>query len=212
MQAIGLTHMGSAGRSQTIDPSRLGPAIMKNVGRIGSMFSAGRCFRQERHETFRFATVGRTEHSGEESSKSIRLFEPVEVHDVETPWKITQISETFSSYDHRLQVLEEQGKLEGYSLNEASRKAFSDFCWRYPWMRRARLVLMENGNLRATWKDEYGAHVGLQFQDSQSIQFVIFGRRKPDGPVQRVSGRVTMDGIMRQINALDVRGVVTHAP
>ena len=212
MQAISLTHMRAAGRRQTFDPSHLGPAIMKNVGRTLSMFSARRRLEQERHETLRFGAGARAEHSGEESSKSIRLLDPVEVHDVETPSKIAQISETFSSYDHRIQVLEEQGRLDGYSLNDASRKAFSDFCWRYPWMRRARLVLMENGNLRATWKDDKGAHIGLQFQNSQSIQFVLFGRRRHDSPVPRVSGRDTMDGIMRQIDALDVRRAVTHAP
>ena len=212
MQAISLTHIGAEARQQTFDPNYLASVIIKDVGRTRSMFSARRRLEQECLETLRFGTVARAEHSGEESSKSIRLFDPVEVHDVEPPWKIAQISETFSSYDHRLQVLEEQGRLEGYSLNDASRKAFYDFCWRYPWMRRARLVLMENGNLRATWKDEYGAHVGLQFQDSQSIQFVIFGRRELDLPVQRVCGRVTMEGIMRQIKALDVRGAVTNAP
>ena len=176
------------------------------------MFSVRYRLKQRRRDPLRFRNAVLAEHSGEESSKSTRIFDSVEVHEAETPSKVAQISETFSSYDHRLQVLEEQARLDGYSLNDASRKAFSEFCWRYPLVRRARLVLMENGNLRATWKDDYGAHVGLQFQDSQSIQFVIFGRRELDWPVQRVCGRVTMEGIMRQIKALDVRGAVTYAP
>ena len=166
----------------------------------------------QRRGPIRFQTVAQRNRSGEELSKPIRLLDSFEVHDADSPSRVAQIYETFSSYDDRLQVLEEQARLDGYSLNDASRKAFSEFCLRYPLMRRARLVLMENGNLRATWKDDYGAHVGLQFQDSQSIQFVIFGRRALDRPVQRVTGRVTMDGIMRQIKALDVRGAVTYGP
>ena len=212
MQAISLTRMSAAGCRAAFDPNHLAPAMMKIVGGTPSLFSAGQRLEKERHDPLRFRIAARTELSGEESSKAIRVFESVEVHDAETPSKVAQISETFSSYDHRLQVLEEQGRLDGYSLNEASRKAFSGFCWRYPWMRRARLVLMENGNLRATWKDDDGAHVGLQFQDSQSIQFVIFGRRRLDSPVPRVSGRDSVDGIMRQIDALDVRRAVTHGP
>lgn len=212
MQAISLTQMGAAGRRQAFDPNQLAASIMKKVRGTPLTISAHHRSELELHDPVWFRSAVATECAWEESSKSIRLLDSFEVHDADSPSRVAQISETFSSYDDRLQVLEEQARIDGYSLNDASRKAFSEFCLRYPLMRRARLVLMENGNLRATWKDNYGAHVGLQFQDSRSIQFVIFGRRALDRPVQRVTGRVTMDGIMRQIEALDVRGAVTYGP
>ncbi len=203
--------MGAVAGHQALDPSHSTLSIVEKV-RGTTTLHARHHAEAQRRGPIRFRTVAQRNRSDEEFSKSIRLLDSFEVHDADSPSRVAQISETFSSYDDRLQVLEEQARLDGYSLNDASRKAFSEFCLRYPLMRRARLVLMENGNLRATWKDDYGAHVGLQFQDSRSIQFVIFGRRALDRPVQRVTGRVTMDGIMRQIKALDVRGAVTYGP
>ena len=211
MQAISFTHMGDSERQQAFDPNHFAPSIMKRVRGTLCTFSAGLHSERKRSGPFRLRTADSTERSGEESSKSIRLPGSVKVHEDETPSKVVQISEIFSSYDRRLRVLEEEARLDGYSLNDASKKAFSVFCWRYPLMRRARLVLMENGNLRATWKDDEGAHVVLQFQNSQSIQFVIFGRRRIDSPVPRVTGRVSMDDIMRHIDALDVRDAMTYA-
>ena len=212
MQAISLTDMGAAGRRQVFDIDQLAASIMKKVRGTPRTLSARHRSELVPHDPVRYRSAVAMERPWEDSSKSIRMLGSADVHDGETPSKVAQISEIFSSYDDRLQVLEEQARLDGYSPNVASSKAFSEFCLRYPLMKRARLVLMENGNLRATWKDDNGAHVGLQFQDSQSIQFVIFGRRELELPVQRVSGRVTMDRIMRQIEALDVRDAVTHGP
>ena len=67
---------------------------------------------------------------------------------------------------------------------------------------------MENGNLRAVWKGENEAHIGLQFINNRSIQYVIFTRREPQSPVSRVSGRDTLDGIKRQIEAFDLKSVL----
>lgn len=212
MQAINLIPMGASERRQAFDPHHFAPSIMKIVRGTPRTYSADRHSQQERRGPFRLRTADSAKRSGEESSRSFRLLDSVQVHDGETLSKVAQFFGTFKSYDRRIGVLEEQARLDGYSLNDASKKAFSVFCWRYPLMRRARLVLMENGNLRATWKDDEGAHVGLQFQNSQSIQFVIFGRRRLDSPVPRVTGRVSMDGIMRQIDALDVRNAMTYAP
>ena len=63
---------------------------------------------------------------------------------------------------------------------------------------------MENGNLRAVWKGANGAHMGLQFLDNRSIQYVIFKQRETSAPVSRVYGRDTMKGISKQIDAFDL--------
>ncbi len=75
-------------------------------------------------------------------------------------------------------------------------------------MRRGRLVLMENGNLRAVWKGKNSAHVALQFIDSRTIQYVIFKQREPSTPVSRASGRDTMEGISNQISAFDLDDIL----
>ena len=212
MEANSVTHNSSFAVLQAFDPIHFAPLGIKETPDTLALrpFSAPRPSQQEHEDRFRFQAIDHAEHSNDTTIKSIRLLDPVEVHDGETPSKVQHILDTFSSYDRRIQVLQEQAKLDAYSLNNASRQAFLHFCLQNPLMRRARLVLMENGNLRATWKNENGTHIGLQFQDSQSIQYVIFTRREPESPISRVSGRDTMDGIMHQIDAFDVRDIVAH--
>ena len=146
--------------------------------------------------------------SSEPEGVSILLLDPAEAYDHEIKSKAQHIRDTDSAYASRIEVLKEQAELDGYSLTRASRDAFFEFLKKNPWIRRGRLVLMENGNLRAVWKGENEAHIGLQFINNQSIQYVIFTRREPQSPVSRVSGRDTLDGLKRQIEAFDLNSVL----
>ena len=116
--------------------------------------------------------------------------------------------DTVSAYKKRIRILKEQAELDGYSLNQPSKAALLEFLEKNPLIRRGRLVLMENGNLRAVWQGENGAHIGLQFLNSRSIQYVIFKQRETSSPVSRVYGRDTMKGISKQIDAFDLHGVL----
>ena len=132
----------------------------------------------------------------------------LDTRDREITLQMQRFLDTISSYEDRINVLKEQAEAEGYSLNEASGTAFWNFLKKHPFMRRGRLVLLENGNLRAVWSGGNDAHIGLQFLNERLIQYVIFARRGPDAPVSRVAGRDTMEGIMRQIDAFDLRGIL----
>ena len=146
--------------------------------------------------------------SSEPEGVSILLLDPAEAYDHEIKSKAQHIRDTDSAYASRIEVLKEQAELDGYSLTRASRDSFFEFLKKNPLLRRGRLVLMENGNLRAVWKGENEAHIGLQFINNQSIQYVIFTRREPQSPVSRASGHDTMDGIKRQIEAFDLNSVL----
>ena len=146
--------------------------------------------------------------SSEPEGVSILLLDPAEAYDHEIKSKAQHIRDTDSAYARRIEVLREQAELDGYSLNLASEEAFYEFFQKNLLQRRGRLVLMENGNLRAVWKGENEAHIGLQFITNLSAQYVIFTRRDPQSPVSRVSGHDTMDGIKRQIEAFDLNGVL----
>jgi len=67
---------------------------------------------------------------------------------------------------------------------------------------------VDNGNLRATWKDEKGNHVGLQFLGNRFIQYVIFHHRST-GQVSRVAGCDSENGVRRQLQALDLQHLVS---
>ena len=164
--------------------------------------------RQGREGPFRFPVDERRESSLEMGIGSLHPLNPAEAYDHEIKSKAQHIRDTDSAYARRIEVLREQAELDGYSLNLASEEAFYEFFQKNLLQRRGRLVLMENGNLRAVWKGENEAHIGLQFITNLSAQYVIFTRRDPQSPVSRVSGRDTLDGIKRQIEAFDLNGVL----
>jgi len=118
------------------------------------------------------------------------------------------LSETFKAYDDRILELVELAYNDGYSLNSGSKETFQNFIKNNLCMRLGQLVLLENGNLRATWKGDSSSHVGLQFLENGQIQYVLFKRRHPDRPVSRVYGRDAPDGVLKQIAALDLKEVV----
>ena len=192
--------------TDTIDPSSSYQEILQSEISLVS-FDLTPAVGQIGEYPFTFRGGERVESSGIER-RLIRLLDPAEAHDREIRSKVQHIRDTDSAYASRIEVLKGQAELDGYSLNLASEEAFSEFHQKNPLIRRGRLVLMENGNLRAVWKGENGAHIGLQFINNLSVQYVIFTRREPQLPVSRVSGRDTMDGIIKQIEAFDLNGVL----
>ena len=68
---------------------------------------------------------------------------------------------------------------------------------------------MDNGNLRAIWKDGEGSRLGLQFLGGGMVQYVVFKRRSAKQQVSRVAGRDTFKGILRQVEAFDL-GSLLH--
>ena len=65
---------------------------------------------------------------------------------------------------------------------------------------------MDNGNLRAVWKDsdKQGTRLGLQFLGGGMVQFVIFKQRGVTRPISRLAGRDTFAGLKRQIEAFEL--------
>lgn len=159
-------------------------------------------------ETFLFQSIVNTDSIPKEESNFLLQPYSIEESWIEIQSKVEQIANTISFYDNRIEVLKRQAELDGYSINLASRETFLEFFRRNPPLKRGRLVLIENGNLRAVWKDNNGAHIGLQFLENGLIQYVIFKQRSPTLPVSRVYGRDTTDGIINLIIAFDLGSVL----
>ena len=199
------SNMPAVGTLADIHASKLGCISLEIIQRV----SVGLAFasRPAREIPLSLRAVDQIE-STSEIIEFVRPLKPTAGYGSEINSRAQRIHDTVSAYGKRIQVLEEQAELDGYSLNPISKAAFFAFFKRNPLARRGRLVLMENGNLRATWKGRNGAHIGLQFLNNQSVQYVIFTRREPLLPVSRVSGRDTMDGIRRQIDGFELRDVL----
>ena len=93
---------------------------------------------------------------------------------------------------------------DGYAVSPASELDFWEFVRNAPDKRQANLVLTDNGNLRAIWSDEHGSRLGLQFLGGGVVQYVIFKRQNHGQPKSRVTGRDSLEGLARQIDAHDL--------
>lgn len=122
--------------------------------------------------------------------------------------KAKQTQETHQAYRERIEDLRNDAELDGFTVNEVSETDFWSFVTSIPYPRKAGLVLMDNGNLRAVWEDNNGNLVGLQFLGDQWIEYVIFKRRPAAEDVSRVAGHDTLDGIKGQVRTFDLAALV----
>ncbi len=115
---------------------------------------------------------------------------------------------TQTRFERRLHLLAEEAAAEGYAFNPDSEVTFRWFLNRYPFLKAGRLFLMDNGNLRATWKGERKTHVGLQFLPGDAVQYVIFTRRPSTRRISSVHGYDTVDAIPRLLAAYDLGDIL----
>lgn len=110
----------------------------------------------------------------------------------------------FQAYSVRISELRHISENDGYSLSLTSEADFWLFVGLENRLRKGNLVLMDNGNLRAVWKDDQGSRVGLQFLGEEMVQYVIFKRREFTKPISRVAGRDTLTGLRAIIKAFEL--------
>lgn len=111
-------------------------------------------------------------------------------------------------YLERLAVLCNHALEDGYFLNGRSAHDFWIFILTEHQVRSGTLVLMDNGNLRIMWRDEQETQLGLQFLGDGLVQYVVFKQRHATKPVSRVTGRDTLEGIKRQIEAFELSSLL----
>ncbi len=111
-------------------------------------------------------------------------------------------------YSTRVSALRHTAEQDGYFPSLASEFDFWSFIELDTRLRKGNLVLMDNGNLRAVWKDDQKTHLGLQFLGGGMVQYVIFKQREATQSVSRVAGRDTFDGVKRQIKAFDLHALL----
>ncbi|MCY3729482.1 MAG: hypothetical protein OXF97_10875 [Nitrospira sp.] len=122
----------------------------------------------------------------------------------ETIW--TERQKTYQAYTHRIEELRRFAS-EDDECSDIGKSSREDFWWfvkSMPLAKRAELVLMDNGNLRAVWKGDDKTHIGLQFLGSQLGEYVIFKRRLGAKKVSRVVGIDTLEGLKKQVRAFDI--------
>src|SRR5262245_29613283 len=94
----------------------------------------------------------------------------------------------------RVGELKRLGVEEGLPWSSASEDDFWAFVSLQPTLREPGLILMDNGNLRAVWRNAAGEQVALEFRGYHQVYFVFFARRTEGPPMARSAGE---DSILR---------------
>ena len=184
-EAVDMTRFGVEGNGYLgIDASSHSPRMIWIPKRRGSMVRQSSQYELE-----------------ESGSRMVRLFADVRP-------ERSAIDSALDAYSSRIAYLRDEATHDGYDLNKSSEGDFRHFVRSRPYMRKGDLVLMDNGNLRAIWKDEKGGRIGLQFLGNNMGQYVIFRQRQTNRKISRVAGRDSLDGIVRQINAFQLHSLL----
>ncbi len=140
------------------------------------------------------------------SEEVLRIYDPQSQYLAELQEMMAEVQKMSQAYAQRLEELRECASEddECSDMRESSKEDFWWFVKSMPWARKAELVLLDNGNLRAVWKGDDKAHIGLQFLGDQLGEYVIFTRRPGAMKVSRVAGIDTLEGLKKQVRAFDI--------
>ena len=116
-----------------------------------------------------------------------------------------QAWKTRQAYRDRIEFLRNDAQIDGFTINSESERDFWSFINSVPSARKANLVLLENGNIRAVWDGKDKRHFGLQFLGEHTVQYVIFQRRAGSRNVSRVAGRDTFTGVKKQVRTFNLQ-------
>lgn len=117
-------------------------------------------------------------------------------------------TEQLRQIESRLAELRTAAAEDALPWSDASESALRRFLNAYRQPARPMIVLLDNGNLRAIWKDVRERHVGLQFLDNDIIQYVVIARRSGANFASLAAGRDGIDGVVAQIGAMGLLDLI----
>ena len=110
-----------------------------------------------------------------------------------------------SEYVNRIKELRGYAE-EDEEIDSINENSINDFWWFkdiFNFKRRAGLVLQDNGNLRAVWRDEVGHNIGIEFLGNNEVLYVIF-KPVPNEKTIRCAEIKTFGGLLDVLIELDM--------
>lgn len=102
--------------------------------------------------------------------------------------------ENSKSYERRIDTLLGYASEEGISARDESRKGFDFFVDTTIPTDKAMLIMMDNGNLRATWREDR-SRLSLEFIGERLVHYVVFIPEYLSGQPFERSGECSFDEI-----------------
>jgi hypothetical protein len=108
----------------------------------------------------------------------------------------------------RIGELKQVGAEEGLPWSPASEDDFWVFMSLWPKLTEPGLILMDNGNLRAVWRNAAGEQAALEFRGYRQVYFVFFARRPEGPPIARSAGEDSVARIGEKIAGDNLTGLL----
>ena len=100
------------------------------------------------------------------------------------------------------------GDEEGLPWSSTSEIDFWAFISQWPTLSEPGLILMDNGNLRAMWRNTVGEQVALEFRGDSRVYFVFFAKRSEGQPMARSAGKDSLTQIGEKIAGDNLNGLL----
>jgi hypothetical protein len=145
-------------------------------------------------------------------SQSMRLFKDNLIPSAEPTksynrWKRRAPTWT-KKFSARISELKSLAIEDDIQINLASVDAAEVFLGSEPFIKLPSVFLLNNGNVRLLWTNGKQEQVGLQFQGTTKVQYVIFVMR--DGVMAESMGVDTIAGLKRLLNDPDVKLITSR--
>lgn len=111
--------------------------------------------------------------------------------------------------ESRLGELRVDAEANGQALSELSLADLRAFLGSRPLASWPAIFLLDNGNLRALWKNDAKEQVRLQFLGNREFQFVIFAQHRCDSAMACEAGTRSLSAIRALVAELDGERLLT---
>lgn len=108
----------------------------------------------------------------------------------------------------RIERLKADARIEDLEVSEASEEDLVAFLKAQTFTRRPSIGLLDNGNLRAVWRNSKHEQIGLQFRGDGECQYVFLSSRKDGQPMAATYGRDTVAVASKLIAALELERLI----
>ena len=159
-------------------------------------------------------TLGSHEPKGVHSEDALtnKLKVVISAHPISSAIRINEETPIFAharpdpirQYRQRIAQLRKYGLEDGFDLNKASQNDFRRFVESIPAMRRASLILKENGNLRAKWRGDGIGQAGIEFFGDGTAEFVFYD--EPNDVWE--AGMGALNEVKERIKSFGIAGLV----
>ena len=102
--------------------------------------------------------------------------------------------ENSKGYERRIETLLGYASEEGISARDESKRDFNLFVDTSIPTDKAMLIIMDNGNLRATWREDR-SRLSLEYMGDRLVDYVVFIPTGPDGQPFECTGECSFDEI-----------------